>query len=129
MRRRWLGSAQDPGTHSAPVFDPAQGEVDYGQALEQAYGADGADVESADDGDDPSQDPLTVGAGDQEPLPEIDLDELLLGASAQDGDGPLVSPYEEFGERNSEELALHVRGLIAQQLERNAKEREARAAA
>ena len=33
---------------------------------------------------------------------------------------------EEFGGRTAEELALHVRGLIAQQLEQNAKEREAR---
>ncbi len=33
-------------------------------------------------------------------------------------------PPEEFGDRNAEELSLYVRGLIAQQLEENAKARE-----
>jgi 1-acyl-sn-glycerol-3-phosphate acyltransferase len=34
-------------------------------------------------------------------------------------------PPEDFGDRSAEELALHVRGLIAQQLEKNSKAREA----
>jgi len=34
-------------------------------------------------------------------------------------------PPEEFGDRNAEELSLHVRDLIALQLEKNAKRREA----
>ncbi len=33
-------------------------------------------------------------------------------------------PSEDFGNRNAEELALYVRGLIAEQLEQNAKARE-----
>jgi hypothetical protein len=33
-------------------------------------------------------------------------------------------PPEEFGDRSAEELSLYVHGLIAQQLEENAKARE-----
>ena len=35
-------------------------------------------------------------------------------------------PPEKFGDRNAEELSLHVRSLIAAQLEENAKQRDAR---
>jgi type II secretory pathway component GspD/PulD (secretin) len=86
----------------APPVDRAHGDADYATALQEAYlaageaaASDGASAPAPDS----ATDAATTSGADRDPLPETDLDDLLLGASSQDTQDPVVSPYKEFGER------------------------------
>ncbi len=96
-----MGDAQDPDGDMDPKLDPASSEEEYTKALEEAYQAGAREPDVGGSTGEPVFDSAPLDGADdgQDPVPEIDLDDLLLGAGAQDGDAPIVSPYEEFGER------------------------------
>jgi len=93
-----MAGAQDGVDLEGPIADSAPTEADYAKALEEAYLSGGEDG-AANEGGESDPDAVPDSEADQDPLPEIDLDDLLLGASVQDEGGPVLNPYEEFGER------------------------------
>jgi type II secretory pathway component GspD/PulD (secretin) len=91
-------TAQNEEALEESVATSAPTGADYAKALEEAYLSDGKDgAESGALETDPDA-ALDFEAG-QDPVPEIDLDDLLVGASSQEGGGSILNPYEEFGER------------------------------
>jgi type II secretory pathway component GspD/PulD (secretin) len=93
-----MATAQDGGDLADPAEATVPTGADYAKALEEAY-LSGAEDGVADEAIGSDSDAVSDSDGNQDPLPEIDLDDLLLGASSQEGDGPVLNPYEEFGER------------------------------
>ena len=93
-----MATAQDGGDLADPTEATVPTGADYAKALEEAY-LSGAEDGVADEAIGSDSDAVSDSDGNQDPLPEIDLDDLLLGASSQEGDGPVLNPYEEFGER------------------------------
>ncbi|MAG62242.1 hypothetical protein CMO84_01830, partial [Candidatus Woesearchaeota archaeon] len=93
-----MATAQDGGDLADPAEATVPTGADYAKALEEAY-LSGAEDGVADEAIGSDSDAVSDSDGNQDPLPEIDLDDLLLGTSSQEGDGPVLNPYEEFGER------------------------------
>ena len=87
-----MATAQDGGDLEDPAEAPVPTGTDYAKALEEAY-LSGAEDGVADESIGSDSDAVLDSDGSQDPLPEIDLDDLLLGASSQEGDGPVLNPY------------------------------------
>ena len=94
-----MASAQHEAAVDDSVAVAPQTGADYAKALEDAYLAGGEEAATAGEAFESDSGTATGVEVGQDPPPEIDFDDLLLGASAQEGDGPIQNPYEEFGER------------------------------